>query len=161
MQNEQTAPTFISSRGNSNIDEWREVNVINWTVQETEETLSDHKHILFEIEGKPQRNKTSKKKFDYHGTSWQRVTDGLLVASTEIRATMQIDEIEKQAEQMQAAFKKSTKLLKTTTIIIKQDNEWWDGERQQKKLELRRKADSIRREDGDKTDLVIPSLPME
>ncbi|KAF7275150.1 hypothetical protein GWI33_012137 [Rhynchophorus ferrugineus] len=74
-------------------------------------------------EGKPQRNKTSKKKFDYHGTSWQRVTDGLLVASTEIRATMQIDEIEKQAEQMQAAFKKSTKLLKTTTIIIKQDNE--------------------------------------
>ncbi|KAF7287515.1 hypothetical protein GWI33_010286 [Rhynchophorus ferrugineus] len=67
---------------------------------------------------------------------------------------MQTDEIEKQAEQMQAAFKKATKLLKTTTIIIKEDNQWWDGECQQKKLKLRRKADSIRREDGAKTDLV-------
>ncbi|KAF7273698.1 hypothetical protein GWI33_013603 [Rhynchophorus ferrugineus] len=67
---------------------------------------------------------------------------------------MQTDEIEKQAEQMQAAFQKATKLLKTPTIIIKEDNQLWNGECQQKKLELRRKADSIRREDGAKTDLV-------
>ncbi|KAF7268129.1 hypothetical protein GWI33_018706 [Rhynchophorus ferrugineus] len=32
-------------------------------------------------EGRPLRNKTSKKKFDYHGTNWQGVTDELLPPS--------------------------------------------------------------------------------
>lgn len=142
-------PTFDSNRGKSWIDVTmcKNTHVINWEVLECE-TLSDHRYVMYSI---PHQTKTNfirhKRKFNFDLVDWKifqlRMQKALQII-TQTKGETLIENHHKSIELQAIKLQQHcTQVVKSTipTITVKQtieQEDWWNGELQQTKVNLKR-----------------------